>query len=326
MALRQKVTRNYEADEITLYQAFDDFIEEKRARNLSEKTLHNYRQSFDIFCKFYKFDEDTPISTVNVRHFFKWMNTIKLDGIKPTSINHYLRDLRAFFYWTMDDTRAYLPRFKIEMTVSQEEKPKMFTDEEIEALLIKPRKKDTFVVFRTWAIVNWVLGTGNRASTICEIQVGDIDFKKKEITLRHTKNRKLQIIPLSSSLSTVLKEYIKMWRNGSPSDAWLFPNIEDTQLTTNALRHSFSNYCKDRGVSRTNIHGLRHNFAKAWVQANGNLYQLQTMLGHATLDMTRRYVRLFSEDIKEDFDKFSPLDNIKRKQKRTQTIKKSNYE
>ncbi len=53
------------------------------------------------------------------------------------------------------------------------------------------------------------------------------------------------------------------------------------------------------------------------------MFTLQKILGHSTLAMTRRYVKLFSEDIKEDYDKFSPLDTNRRNAKRTQTIKKN---
>ena len=316
------VKRSEEAEIINIITAFEDFILEKQAKNLAPKTIHNYQQSFNLFCKFYSFDENTDISDIKLQHIFKWINQMKLEAIKPTSINHYLRDIRAFLYWAMDNDRAYLPYFKIEMQVHQEESLKMFTDAEIDILLNKPRRNDSFSNFRMWVIVNWVLGTGNRASTITDLTIGDINFNKKEITLRHTKNRKLQIIPLSTSLSVILKDYIKLWRKDEPAEAWLFPSIGNEKLTTNALRLAFTRYCEERGVNRHNIHGLRHNFAKAWVRANGNMYQLQTMLGHSSLDMTRKYVRLFAEDIKEDFDKFSPLDQIKRNQKRTQTVKR----
>ena len=48
------------------------------------------------------------------------------------------------------------------------------------------------------------------------------------------------------------------------------------------------------------------------------------MLGHSTLDMTRKYVNLFNEDIKEDFDSYNPLDNLKKGAKRRQAVKRSN--
>lgn len=326
MGIKRAIKKSTGYDLIPLAQAFDEFATEKEAKNLSPATLRNYYQSYEMWYKFNGFDEETTTDAIKTTHIYKWVNTLKLNGVKPTSINHYLRDLRAFLYWMMDSDRQYInPPFKITLVEGQEEQMKMFTDDELSALLEKPRKSDSFTTWRMWAIVNWVLGTGNRASTICDVKLSDINYSKKEIALGHTKNKKAQIIPLSSSLETVIKEYIRMWRKDADVNAWLFPNIGEEKLSTNALRHSFQKYCKDREVEKTNIHGLRHNFAKGWVRNNGNMFALQKILGHSSLDMTRKYVRMFAEDIKEDFDKFSPLDTIKRAARRTQQVKKTDY-
>ena len=324
MGVKTKIRRAANADVNTVSGAFEEFYQEKQAKNLAAPTLKNYRQSVEMFMKFHDMDESTSLEQVNVNQFYEWINTLKLDGVKPSSINHYLRDCRTFFYWCMDADRAYIEKpFKIQLIEGQEEQLKLFSEEELDLLLVKPRKNDSFAEWRTWAIVNWVLATGNRASTIVEVKLEDVNFRKKEISLRHTKNKKAQVIPLSSSLETVLKEYVRVWRQGTEEDGWLFPSIGDEQLTTNALRCAFTQYCTRRGVSRHNIHGLRHNFAKGWIQNNGNMFALQKILGHSSLDMTRRYVKLFSEDIKEDYDRFSPLDSMKRKSKRTQVVKRS---
>lgn len=319
---KRRIKKSQGYDIMPIKQAFEEFLAEKEAMNLSAATLKNYRQSVEYFFDFIEATDDTPCEEITASYFFQWMNSMKLDGVKHTSINHYLRDCRSFIYWCMNPDRAYMPSFKVPLMEGQEEQIKLFTDEELEALLEKPRRNDSFVVWRTWAIVNWVLGTGNRASTITEVRLTDVNYAKKEITLAHTKNKKAQIIPLSSSLDTVLKEYIRMWRKEAPVDGWLFPNVGEEQLTTNALRHAFAKYCEERGVERTNIHGLRHNFAKGWVRNNGNMFALQQILGHSTLDMTRKYVKMFSEDIKDDFDKFNPLDTIKSKSRRTMKVKR----
>jgi site-specific recombinase XerD len=49
---------------------------------------------------------------------------------------------------------------------------------------------------------------------------------------------------------------------------------------------------------------------------------LQKILGHSTLSMTQRYVRLYAEDLKEDYEDFSALDVIKKKSRRTSQFKK----
>lgn len=317
--MAKRTIKKKDGSGLTLEQAFTEFRQEKETLNLSEATIRNYVQSYNMFVMF------TGISSpheITISHIYQFIEKMKKSNITPASINHYLRDCRAFLYWCMDEEKGYIKPFKIKLLAAQEEQPKLFTDDELMKLLEKPNNTDCFSTWRTWVIVNWVLGTGNRCSTICEVRIGDINFTSKEITMRHTKNKRSQIIPLSPTLETILKEYIRTWRYDADADSWLFPNICDEQLTANALKHSFAKFCHDRGVDRTSIHGLRHNFAKGWVKNNGNMFVLQKILGHSTLDMTRRYVRLFSDDLKEDYDRYSPLDTIKRAGKREHKVKR----
>lgn len=320
---RRIIKQNLAPEYTTFAEAFDEFITEKEARNLSAPSLKSYSYTYKAFCEFHGFDSDTVAEEITLHHVLKWINTLRLNGVKPASMNHYLRDLRVILYWCMDTDRGYISKpYKIQLISGQEEQLKLYSDDDLLLLLEKPRRNDSFVTWRTWVIVNWVLGTGNRAATICDVKITDVNFARQEIILGHTKNKKAEIIPLSSSLAVVLKEYIKAWRRDAPVDGWLFPNVGEEKLTTNGLHSAFKRYCAAKGVERTNIHGLRHNFAKGWVRNNGNMFALQKILGHSTLDMTRKYVKLFAEDIKVDYDSFSPLDTIKKKAKRTQVIKK----
>ena len=81
-------------------------------------------------------------------------------------------------------------------------------------------------------------------------------------------------------------------------------------LTPLALSHSFAKYCKARGCTHTNIHGLRHSFALNWIRNGGNEFKPQKILGHSTLEMTRRYVALATSDLKKDYEMFSTLDKL----------------
>ena len=54
-------------------------------------------------------------------------------------------------------------------------------------------------------------------------------------------------------------------------------------------RTSFEDAKAARGVSKTSS----HTFAKDFILAEGGLVQLQMLMGHSTLDMTRHYVNLY---------------------------------
>lgn len=315
MAIKRTIHRHNEDELVTILDAFHSFIEDKQARNLSRTSIIDYEDSFRYFMNYFGFDEYTSIHEVNEAMFKDWTRDMLQRDISPSSINRYLRDCKVFFNWCINNALLYLPSLKIDMVKGQEGKVKAFPDEDIELIMAKPLEKNNFIDWRTWTVINWVLATGNRASTVCSITIGDIDFKNNEITLPHTKNKKAQIIPLSATLARVIKEYIRTWRYDCTPEDYLFPNTANEQLTADALSQAFAKYCKKRGSSHTNIHGLRHSFALNWIRNGGNQFKLQRILGHSSLEMTKRYVALAAVDLKDDYEQFSTLDTITKSKK-----------
>ena len=59
---------------------------------------------------------------------------------------------------------------------------------------------------------------------------------------------------------------------------------------------------------RVSPHTLRHTFAVLYIRNGGDSFSLQEILGHSTLDMTRRYVHLARRDVAEQHKKFSPME------------------
>ena len=140
------------------------------------------------------------------------------------------------------------------------------------------------------------------------MKVSDIDFKQNIIFLQKLKNRKQQTLPLPTALKGVLQTYLKLWN--WKEDNYLFPTYTYGYLSVSGLQGAIRRYNVSRGVSKTSLHLFRHTFAKNYILAGGGMVQLQSILGHSTLDMTRRYVNLYGRDIVRDFDRLNPLNNI----------------
>jgi integrase/recombinase XerD len=128
-------------------------------------------------------------------------------------------------------------------------------------------------------------------------------------------NRKQQIIPMSTSLKEVLELYLQLW-DWMP-EYNLFPTSSNGQMTVHALETAVRHFNIARGVTKTSLHLFRHTFAKNYILAGGGMAQLQAILGHSTMDMTRRYVNLYGQDIQKDFNRFNPLNNLKEKEQGT---------
>ena len=307
MGTRTKTTikRCTDLDVKTLREAFDEYVIEKRASNIAPQTEIGYKNTFHKFTLF--INEDTKTNEITDKLIFEWINEMKSENLKIVSINSYLRTIRTFLYWCMSEHREYVKSFKIKLLANQEEAIKTYSQEELDKILIKPDIKADFADWRTYTAVGFILDCGARASSVVNIRMCDIDFTNGYITLTHTKNKKLQRVPMSSFFSTALRDYIRMWRRNAHADDYLFCNVGEKKLTVPALRSGFEKYCKRRGLNKSHVHGLRHTFAKGYLLNNGNTFKLQQILGHSTLDMTRKYVTLFSEDIKDGHDELSPF-------------------
>lgn len=307
---------------ITLQEAFGEFFEEKQAKNLSKATLRNYAQSFNMFVEYHQLEDGFALDALSINFFYKWINHMKNNEVRPQSINHYLRDWRAFLNWCA--IREYIEEpITIKEIEAQEGLPKMYEDDEIAAMLEKPRATDGFSDWRSWAIVSTVYATGLRASTLCSLKIEDLSFQREEIIIEKQKNKHAGILPLTAALATVLKEYLKKWMKGAEPTDWLFPSVTGEQFTVGALNHSIKRYCATRGIDGHGVHSIRHNFARDMIVNGAGEYRLQRYLQHSNIQMSQHYVRLFSSDLKKDAEEFSPLDNAKKKARRGSAFKKN---
>ena len=184
------------------------------ARNLSEHSIRFYEDCVGIFREFY--DCEQLASTITEAVIFDYIAFLRKRNVRDTTVNSYMRAVRAMCYYFMK--MGYTAPFAIELTKATKEIKETYTDRELEILLEKPViSKTTFVEYRNWVLVNYLLATGNRESTVCSLKVQDIDFDSDTIHLTRTKNRREQLIPMSRTLRGVLKEYLK-YRDGEPDD------------------------------------------------------------------------------------------------------------
>jgi len=299
----------------TIEQAYQKFNDIKLSNGMGTLGELNYYDELVRFLKDVELHFDDEISIIDEDMVTQWILSLRGSNLKIASINHYITRLRVFLYWCM--RQKLIPEFKINLVKGQEAPLKFIPEEDLKKLMDKP-KTDNFSKHRTYTVVCFLLSTGCRASTLINLRVEDVDFKAKKIYYRHSKNRTYHVVPLSNSLRSVLKEYLSTW----VIEEYLFPEVTGDQLTVGALRNSLKRYCKRKGIKPYGPHAFRHTMAREWVINGGNVFQLQQLLGHSTLEMTRRYVRLFASDI--DINSYNPLDKYT-KTCRTLRIERSNY-
>lgn len=305
MKKTQKIVMLVSSKGIILSEAYGEFLKYCKVKNLSQYTITYYDNCYKYFAEFY--GENSPCHSINVSHIQDYVLYLKKTGINDITMNTYLRGVRAILYYFMK--LDYTDRFKIELRRAEKHVKETYTDAELKLLLRKPElNKCSFAEYRDWTVINYLLSTGNRLQTLINIKIKDVNFEEDTIILGKTKNKRQQVIPLGHTMNNIFKEYLQ-YRKGEPED-YLFCNVAGEQLTRVAIEHSIRKYNMKRGVMKTSLHLFRNTFAKKWILAGGDIFRLQKMLGHSSLDMVKEYVNMFSDDLQQDFDKFNPLEQF----------------
>ena len=198
----------------TVQESFDYFLRKCAVKNLSPNTLRLYQDHFRVFKRFLDANTCTmsEITLETVEDFIFYLKDTR--HCKDVTVNSYLRDTRGFLYFFMDE--GFIQPFKIKLVKVTKEIKKTYSDAELLLLLKKPCLKTCdFTEYKVWAFSNYLLATGNRISLALDVKIEDVDFDNGVIQVNKTKNRKAQIIPMSSALSGVLKEYM-IYRKGDP--------------------------------------------------------------------------------------------------------------
>ena len=296
-----KIKMKKPAEAITLESAFKEFTVSQAAKGVKDKTLKTYHSHFRVASK--HLDVGMTFEELTKSHLDYMIVSMRESGLAHNSISSYVRVMKTFLTWCNGEGYTYLtlPNYKQVETVKE-----VYTDEELAALLKRPPADSQFCEYRNWVIVNFLLNCGCRAATIRNIQIRDVFLMERQVVFRHTKNGKVQVIPLCSRMVNVLCGYMNV-RAGAGED-YLFCDEYGDMLTENALRLAIARYNRQRGVEKTSLHLFRHTFARKYlVDCGGDAFTLQKLLGHSTLKMTKHYCAIYDADIAKNFDRLSPL-------------------
>ena len=175
MVSGSEITMNVQGNERlsgwSFEQGINEFLTNCELKNLRSKTIKNYKLQFDIFYDYIKkhtlYNSIDQITQYDINNFILYL---KRSGIKDTSVNSYLRGIRAIInFWYENDKCSHL---KIKLQKTDKQIKETYSDEELIRLLQKPNiHYCDFATYRNWCIVNFFLATGVRVSTLINIKI-----------------------------------------------------------------------------------------------------------------------------------------------------------
>jgi integrase len=222
-----------------------------------------------------------------------WVREQIVSGYKRSTINKHIylmnRLLNLARSWGLIEfARDQQP---IKRLTIGDHKQRFLSSDEIEQLLKQCRRSTHPYLY---LFVKLLLLTGARKGEALHLRWCDIDFDKRIWTVPRSKNgRSRRIVLNDSAVETVLAAGAVAERYGLTvgADAFVFQNPH----RQTAYQSFYSAYHAARsaaGLEDVRIHDLRHTFASLLVNRGVSLYEVQTLLGHSSIQMTQRYAHL----------------------------------
>lgn len=295
-------------------EALELFKLDQRSRGNSEKTLIYYDSSLSHFGTFFgiKSDLSTLDLTLCQNYVVHLLNGLKLNSV---SIQSYVRALRSFLSWCFDNNiiatdicyRFKLPKAKRNII-------DVLSDEEISRLLNAVSGSDWLTV-RNRLIVALMLDSGLRLNEVVGLLASNVHVEERYMIVTG-KGNKQRLVPFGEFTYHTLKQYLSSRGSFGISSSLLIKvslnTLEFEPITESTVKNFFKRLKLRSEIPRLYPHLLRHTFATRYLENGGNIYSLQAILGHTSLEMVKKYLHLATNRIRADFPRFSPLDNIKK--------------
>ena len=298
-----------------------------RQREFSPNTVADYTRTYARFLAALPDGLAGDVARITHEHVDDYLAGLHEAGLGQKTIANHWTALSSL--WTFAETKYDIPhcfRHKIACPRVKRDQPQPYTELEIKAMIRATaynapwRGKPETASRRHWAlrdkaILIVLVDTGIRASELCALTMADYDPKVGQLVVRHGKGDKLRILPLGDRALDAIDDYLDA-RKRAPVGKRQRPGREarraelkpDDPLFVTGTGSPLERYellnmitlCAQRAeppVANANCHRFRHTFAINYLRKYPNVYTLQRVLGHSTLDTVRLYLQLSEVDV-----------------------------
>jgi len=173
-----------------------------------------------------------------------------------------------------------------------------------EAMALRALKRGTAYYVRAYAVIDFLLGTGCRATETRLLKIGNLNLKGSEPSVTVIgKRKKHRTIVISDTLRKHLKEFLnwkKMMIEPIGKDDYLFTNKYKQPWSLMGIQGLFKKMAREAGLrSVYSIHCTRHTVGFKTFKESKNIRLTQTVLGHSSLVTTQIYTHVDPDEMKE---------------------------
>jgi site-specific recombinase XerD len=278
---------------------FDDHM--NHVRGLAPKTRSLFLRTVRRLLLEQFADRPVVISTITpeaVRRFFARQSELYSSPASAGSLTSALRGYFRFRATCGDQVHGLIGALCYPANWQLASLPKALSGAEVERLL-GALGHDGPSAYRAVAIVRCALDLGLRSSEIAKLGLDDIDWRAGTITLRGTKSRREDILPLPVAAGRALVDYLKLERPQTTNRAVFVRHIapRDQPIGPDLVRKAIRQAYARAGLPYTRAHLLRHTIASRLLEGGSSLKEVADVLRHRSLNTTLIYAKLDSRNL-----------------------------
>jgi integrase/recombinase XerD len=265
-------------------------------RNRRPNTLELNYTSISFFLGFLKVEGVTHLEGVCRKHIEAFIEHEQDRGLKPVSVRGRLASVKAFLRHLMEEGVVRHEVLSRNVSVKVPDAlPRAMAPEDVRQLL------SVIDNTRNRAMVLMLLRTGMRIGEFLALRIQDIDLSEQKVFIHEARKTGTgRVVYFSSDAKSALVAWLEQ---KDPREDVLAYGRKYESITYAAARAMFVKYLKKAGLLHKgySLHCLRHTFASELLNAGMRLETLQPLLGHTSLEVTRRYARLTDKTREEEY-------------------------
>ena len=224
---------------------------------------------------------DVPIKNINTSDLMEWMiDTQKKSNLSERTLLQIKCQFNPLFKWLL--LEGIIPsnpmtNIKFRRNVSPKRNRCVMSHLEVGQILEDAKSLDTKNLF---PYLYTLAHTGARRSEVANLKWTDFDRENGYLLFRETKNGSDRKIKIAMNLRVLLSSM-------EMKNEYIFNNSRNGRLTRSTIERMINEFkIKSNFEKDWHIHDLRHSFAYNFLLKGGEMYQLQAILGHKSIQMT----------------------------------------
>jgi integrase/recombinase XerD len=274
----------------------EQYLRDQYRRGCRPNTMRGSAKGIELFLSFITKAGRTGLDQIGREDLYRFIEHEQDRGLKPRSVDTRLAAAKAFLRFLIDhelvDHRVLTRRITVKVSESL---PRAMDPDDVRELLSVIRH------VRNRAMILVLLRTGMRIGELLGTGVRDVNLKERRIEIYEAeKNRVGRVVYLSDDAVSALGR----WFEKRDSDKeLLFYAMGRDSMAYQGARVMFKKYLVKAELAHKGytLHCLRHTCASELLNAGMRLECLQQLLGHSSIEMTRRYARLTDKTREEEY-------------------------